>query len=86
MCGLVGILRLDGGELDAGVEATLRGMIGAIAYRGPDEQRIVRAGPFALGFCRLSIVDLEGGSQPFTSEDGSVLAASSATPPCGRRR
>jgi asparagine synthase (glutamine-hydrolysing) len=75
MCGLVGILRLDGGELDAGVEATLRSMIGAIAYRGPDEQRVVRAGPFALGFRRLSIVDIEGGSQPFASEDGLVLAA-----------
>jgi asparagine synthase (glutamine-hydrolysing) len=47
-------------------------MTKAIAHRGPDDAGFYEAGPIGLGFCRLSIVDLAGGHQPMTNEDGTL--------------
>src|SRR5262245_47635946 len=48
-------------------------MCDAIAHRGPDDagEHIV-PGEVAIGFRRLSIIDLGGGHQPIPSEDGRV--------------
>lgn len=47
-------------------------MTGVIRHRGPDgEGRFVAPG-VGLGMRRLSIIDLEGGSQPITNEDRSL--------------
>jgi len=72
MCGITGAFALDpraGCPLD---EVTLRRMTDVIAYRGPDDAGHVRAGGAAMGARRLSIVDVEGGHQPFANEAGTV--------------
>jgi asparagine synthase (glutamine-hydrolysing) len=47
-------------------------MVGVLGHRGPDD-RDVHAEPSAgLAHARLSIIDLAGGAQPMTNEDGSL--------------
>jgi asparagine synthase (glutamine-hydrolysing) len=50
-------------------------MAEVLRHRGPDDdgQKSAPSRAAALGFRRLSIIDLEGGNQPMTSEDGKVL-------------
>lgn len=72
MCGIAGILRLDGGALPPGTGRALRAMTDCMACRGPDGEGFWRHGPVALGHRRLSIIDLAGGSQPMTSADGNL--------------
>ena len=48
-------------------------MCNAIAHRGPDDWGTFVEGGLGLGMRRLSIVDLAGGHQPMTNEDGSVV-------------
>ena len=50
-------------------------MLAALHHRGPDDQHIVSGDRFALGAARLSIIDVAGGRQPLTNEDGTVVAA-----------
>lgn len=45
-------------------------MLGQIRHRGPDEFGIYLDDQIGLGNARLSIVDLAGGQQPITTEDG----------------
>ena len=45
----------------------------ALQHRGPDEQNSFFWNNLALGFTRLSIVDIAGGSQPFFNEDQSIV-------------
>ena len=49
-------------------------MVDAIRHRGPDDLGTHVAEGVALGVRRLSIVDVDGGHQPFSNEDGSVWA------------
>ncbi|MDR3637447.1 MAG: asparagine synthase (glutamine-hydrolyzing) [Isosphaeraceae bacterium] len=73
MCGIAGALDLTGQrEFPA---ARLLNMTGAIARRGPDDERIHIEPGIALGVRRLSVVDLEGGRQPIANEDGSLWVA-----------
>jgi asparagine synthase (glutamine-hydrolysing) len=48
-------------------------MCDAIAHRGPDDWGTFVEGGTGLGMRRLSIVDLAGGHQPMTNEDGTVV-------------
>ena len=70
MCGIAGIARADGGGVT--IDALAR-MAAAIRHRGPDGYGFL-TGPY-VGFAhvRLSIVDLAGGAQPMTNEDGTVI-------------
>ena len=43
-----------------------------LAHRGPDGEGLFTDGPAALGHRRLSIIDVEGGAQPLSNEDGTV--------------
>lgn len=45
----------------------------AIAHRGPDEETYYVDDDIAIGFRRLSIIDLSGGSQPIANEDDSLI-------------
>ncbi len=68
MCGFVGFtnyIKDDG--------TVLEGMMNAIVHRGPDDAGMYIDGDIALGFRRLSIIDLEGGNQPMFNEDGSCV-------------
>ena len=74
MCGLVGIAATGGRTLPPDTGALVRAMLAEIAHRGPDDVQLHLTPTVALGFCRLSIVDVEGGRQPVFSEDRSVVA------------
>ena len=43
-----------------------------IGIAGPDDDGIHADGPCAIGMRRLSIIDLEGGHQPLSNEDGTL--------------
>lgn len=47
-------------------------MIGRLHHRGPDSSGYYRDDHVALGHARLAIIDLEGGAQPLSNEDGTV--------------
>lgn len=70
MCGIAVILDPAGSAPpDAGAR-----MAAALRHRGPDGNAIRRDGPVTLVHTRLAIIDVAGGDQPLTSEDGSVSA------------
>jgi len=69
MCGIAGILRLDGKKIE---EHWLPAMTTKMVHRGPDHEGIWSNGPLGLGHRRLSIIDLKTGDQPISNEDGSV--------------
>jgi asparagine synthase (glutamine-hydrolysing) len=67
MCGIFGIVSTHGTLREELLEkATL-----SIAHRGPDDYGYYKDRHALLGFRRLSIIDLEGGSQPIYNEDRS---------------
>jgi asparagine synthase (glutamine-hydrolysing) len=68
VCGICGVFGRN--DRDA-VEAMLR----TLGHRGPDDQHAIAGDDFAIGAARLSIVDVAGGRQPLTNEDGTVIAA-----------
>ena len=70
MCGFAGFFANGfGGDRRAVIEA----MADRIIHRGPDQADYYVDEDMALGFRRLSIIDLEGGSQPITNEDGTKV-------------
>lgn len=70
MCGICGAVWSGRGEPLG--EAALAAMMGRLVHRGPDDSGVFRDESAALGFRRLSIIDLEGGHQPLSNEDGGV--------------
>ena len=50
----------------------LNHMLDTIAHRGPDDSGSYLRGKIALGSRRLSIIDLHGGRQPISNEDGTI--------------
>jgi asparagine synthase (glutamine-hydrolysing) len=73
MCGIAGALDRDGRrEFSIG---RIRAMTRAIAHRGPEDEHFHSEPGLMLGARRLSIVDLAGGRQPISNEDGSVWVA-----------
>ena len=75
MCGIAGAFRLDGRGEPPLPEQVLRAMTDVMAYRGPDDAGYVAGDGCSLGARRLSIVDVEGGHQPFANERERVWAA-----------
>src|ERR1044071_2272034 len=75
MCGIAGAFRIDGEATPPLSEHVLRRMTDEIAYRGPDDAGYVVGDGCSLGARRLSIIDVEGGHQPFANESGRVWAA-----------
>ena len=73
MCGIAGAFDLEGQRIFSAER--LRRMIRSIAHRGPDDERIHIEPGAALANRRLSIVDLAGGQQPLSNEDGSIWVA-----------
>lgn len=70
MCGFVGWARGPGGAEHS--EALLRQMASTLEHRGPDDEGILIRGGLAVGFRRLSIIDLAGGHQPIFNETDDV--------------
>src|SRR5262245_7828111 len=69
MCGIYGILELDGRNPSGD---DLKAMAKVLRHRGPDDQGSLICGPLAMGFQRLSIIDVVGGHQPMANEDATV--------------
>ncbi|MFU0832090.1 MAG: Asparagine synthase (Glutamine-hydrolyzing) [Oscillospiraceae bacterium] len=68
MCGLCGF---TGEVIDR--DAVVKHMTDAITHRGPDSSGIYTDSDIAMGFRRLSIIDLNQGDQPIYNEDGSLV-------------
>ena len=68
MCGFCGFT----GELE-NREQVLREMAEVITHRGPDSEGYYLDDGVAMAFRRLSIIDLESGSQPIYNEDRSLV-------------
>jgi asparagine synthase (glutamine-hydrolysing) len=66
MCGIHGILQLDGAPADP---AFMAGMGRVTVHRGPDDEGMHADGPCAIGMRRLSIIDLAGGHQPISNRE-----------------
>jgi asparagine synthase (glutamine-hydrolysing) len=69
MCGIVGMVNLDGRAADP---ALLGRMNEAIHHRGPDEDGFYVKEHVGLAMRRLAIIDLSGGRQPIANEDGTA--------------
>jgi asparagine synthase (glutamine-hydrolysing) len=72
MCGLTGIFEYDR-PTEIPRELVHR-MNETIVHRGPDDEGIFVGPGIGLGFRRLSIIDLAGGHQPISNEDGTIWA------------
>lgn len=70
MCGICGIYNYQTGQPVDG--PLLQSMAGSIAHRGPDDEGFHIDGAAGLGMRRLSIIDLAGGHQPISNEEGTV--------------
>jgi asparagine synthase (glutamine-hydrolysing) len=70
VCGICGAVWTDPGR--ALEDEQLIAMRERLMHRGPDDAGSYRDAHAALGFRRLSIVDLAGGHQPLSNEDGTV--------------
>lgn len=68
MCGIVGFISSQQQK-----ETVIEAMMERIVHRGPNSAGKYVDDQIALGFRRLSIVDLEGGSQPIYNEDRSKV-------------
>jgi asparagine synthase (glutamine-hydrolysing) len=70
MCGIAGIVGADGLHFDETSRAVR--MRDVLIHRGPDGAGLHADEYAALAHRRLSIVDLAGGHQPLSNEDGSI--------------
>lgn len=69
MCGICGMAtRRPGGPDPAALDAMSR----VLVHRGPDSAGRHVAGPVGLAARRLAIIDVAGGDQPISGEDGAV--------------
>jgi|SRR5215469_2154148 len=70
MCGICGIFEFD--RRKPFPKDLLHRMNETIIHRGPDDEGIFDGPGVGFGFRRLSIIDLAGGHQPLSNEDGSI--------------
>lgn len=69
MCGITGVLNLDGRVIDP---ALPQRMIRMVKHRGPDDSGVYLDHHAGLAHARLSIIDPAGGHQPMPNEDRSL--------------
>ena len=68
MCGFTGFFSENNNLINR--DEIIKKMSDTIIHRGPDSEGAFTDDYVALGFRRLSIIDLEGGDQPIHSQDG----------------
>jgi asparagine synthase (glutamine-hydrolysing) len=66
MCGITGIVRRDGAQID---RELLARMNEAIRHRGPDDDGFYFSEGVGLAMRRLAIIDLKSGRQPIHNAD-----------------
>lgn len=69
MCGISGLLKLDGSRAD---RERLERMNASLRHRGPDAHGVQTLGAVGFGHARLSIIDLQSGEQPMCNADGTL--------------
>ena len=74
MCGIAGFIDYwERHPIDPATRGCLlKGMNDVIRHRGPDDDGFFLKDGVALGMRRLAIIDLAGGAQPISGEDGTV--------------
>ena len=70
MCGICGIFEYEGRDRVCGTDIHL--MVESLRHRGPDDDGAFLRPEIGLGMRRLAVIDVEGGRQPITNEDGTV--------------
>ena len=68
MCGIAGILSEEGYRKEE-----VKRMLNKLIHRGPDEMAYWEDNKFSAGMRRLSINDIEGGSQPLFDSSGNLI-------------
>ncbi|MGC2110617.1 MAG: XrtA/PEP-CTERM system amidotransferase [Candidatus Korobacteraceae bacterium] len=70
MCGISGIFEFD--PTRAVEREAVHRMNESLRHRGPDDEGIFLGPGIGLGHRRLSIIDVAGGHQPISNEDGTI--------------
>ena len=70
MCGIAGICEYR--SMKEVAPELVHKMNETIVHRGPDDEGIYTAPGIGFGFRRLSIIDVQGGHQPISNEDGTI--------------
>jgi asparagine synthase (glutamine-hydrolysing) len=70
MCGICGWVSCSGATIEPSV---LKKMVSQLHHRGPDDRGYWYSDRTALGHTRLSIIDLNTGSQPMADQEGFVI-------------
>src|SRR5579863_9669942 len=70
MCGICGKYTFD--RYGTVNPELVRAMLATITHRGPDGEGVHISPQVGLGHRRLAIIDLKGGAQPLSNEDGTV--------------
>ena len=69
MCGICGIVSKD----KQVSQSVIQKMASVMDYRGPDDEGYSFFGNAGLGHRRLSVIDITGGHQPMSNEDGTLF-------------
>ncbi len=70
MCGICGIVGNDINSIEN--QNIVKKMMDMMFHRGPDCEGLKYGDKFVFGHRRLSIIDIENGTQPMTSDDGLI--------------
>ncbi|MCB2298646.1 asparagine synthase (glutamine-hydrolyzing) [Clostridium tagluense] len=70
MCGICGFIGRNSSIVKP--NEVIKKMNNKLMHRGPDDENYLIRDNVALGFRRLSIIDLQGGRQPITNENNSI--------------
>jgi asparagine synthase (glutamine-hydrolysing) len=74
MCGICGVVQVEGSPREVLAPDVLDWMTDLMRHRGPDDRGTYVEPGVALGVRRLSIIDVEGGHQPWANETDDVWA------------
>jgi asparagine synthase (glutamine-hydrolysing) len=75
MCGICGVFQVDGELRRVVPPEVLDRMTDSMTHRGPNDRGTYASPGAAIGARRLSIVDVAGGHQPVSNEDGTIWAS-----------
>jgi asparagine synthase (glutamine-hydrolysing) len=71
LCGLAGFTHRNHVQIPDQIRKAVRRLV----HRGPDQSGVYETPDISLGAVRLKIIDLDGGDQPFLSEDRNTVIA-----------
>jgi asparagine synthase (glutamine-hydrolysing) len=74
MCGICGVVQVEGAPRDVVAPGVLDWMTDLMRHRGPDDRGTYVELGVALGVRRLSIIDVDAGHQPWANETDDVWA------------